>query len=96
MNLEYSDLGDRFMLSAPHRTFSRLFPSWKSQLRVNGGPPQYDDYLQGTNMTGSKDEAMKATINKYSLFVAAAVNMGLIGVDTHLTKLLDSVSRAEI
>ena len=47
-------------------------------------------------MTGSKDEAMKATINKYSLFVAAAVNMGLIGVDTHLTKLLDSVSRAEI
>lgn len=83
MNLLYQDLGDRFTLSAPNNTFRRLFPEWNFDQRDNGGPATYDDLVQSQNVNWVTRPTVDTTINKYSLYVAAAVNMGLLRIVSH-------------
>ena len=81
------------MLSAPNNTFRSLFPEWNLNERDNGGPATYDDLIKKQDMDYVVPEIVEITVNKYSLYVAAAINMGLLRMDD-LTSLLDSVSRA--
>jgi len=73
----YSDLGNSFLLSAAGSSWSSKLPKWK--FMVNEG--LFDD--------DAFDPDRGVTINKYSSWVAAAVNLRIIAIDD-LTDLLDT------
>jgi len=71
--LAYSDKGNSFTLSASEAQWSQYLPKWKFM----------------TNFDAQVDVDKSVNINKYSLWVAGAVNMGIISID-HLTDLTDT------
>ena len=71
--MEYADRGNSFRLSASKSKWSEFLPKWK--------------FVE--NYESEADITKGVTVNKYSLWVAGAVNMGIISID-HLTDLTDT------
>ena len=79
--LQYSDLGNSVFLSAAQSEWTAKLPKWKFASQAGE-----DDKL---SYDTGYDPIKGLAINKYSLWVAAAVNMGTISI-ADLTDLTDT------
>ena len=76
--LTYEDNGDKAMIGAPKNEFTNAFPRWNFNTQGED-----DDFFPADTLPVSLE------MNKYSIYVAAAVNMGLLSV-ADLVDLADS------
>ena len=76
--MDYADEGVYFVISSTQDSWSNIFPNW-----------YYGSFADDATVDDAYVAPFSIRLNKYSLWVASAVNTGVINV-TDLTSLADS------